>query len=249
VSRGFLGLTVSCARCHDHKYDPIPTTDYYSLYSIFSNIREPKELPPLGKFVSLSQKQAAYQERLDAIQKVYQEYGAHRYVEMVAFFKTQAADHMVAARDAEGLSNTEVEELVRDRQLNQQVLARWRKFLRESKESDEPVFRLWHMAAAIPDKEFTSRWSAARRSVKSSSLIEKAVDTTAITSLRDLAAAYAAVLERYDRPEPFGDPEADQLRAVVRGPKSPVDVPLEEFDLICTEGDRNNMRSIQVRYN
>ena len=31
VSRGFLGLTVACARCHDHKYDPIPQTDYYAL--------------------------------------------------------------------------------------------------------------------------------------------------------------------------------------------------------------------------
>src|SRR5262249_9315318 len=83
----------------------------------------------------------------------------------------------------------------------------------------------------------------------SSSLIEAAVDTKAITSLRDLAAVYAAVLEGYDQPKPFGDLEADQLHAVMRGPKSPVDVPLEEFDLICTEGDRNNMRSIQVRYN
>ena len=42
VTRGLLGLTVACARCHDHKYDPIPTKDYYSLYSIFSNIRQPK---------------------------------------------------------------------------------------------------------------------------------------------------------------------------------------------------------------
>lgn len=35
VSRAVLGLTVSCARCHDHKYDPIPTTDYYALAGIF----------------------------------------------------------------------------------------------------------------------------------------------------------------------------------------------------------------------
>lgn len=35
LSRGFLGLTVSCARCHDHKFDPIPTQDYYSLAGVF----------------------------------------------------------------------------------------------------------------------------------------------------------------------------------------------------------------------
>jgi cytochrome c553 len=37
VSRGFLGLTVACARCHDHKFDPIPTRDYYSLASVFAS--------------------------------------------------------------------------------------------------------------------------------------------------------------------------------------------------------------------
>jgi len=35
LSRGFLGLTVSCARCHDHKFDPIPTQDYYSIAGVF----------------------------------------------------------------------------------------------------------------------------------------------------------------------------------------------------------------------
>jgi mono/diheme cytochrome c family protein len=37
VTRGFLGLTVQCARCHDHKYDPIPQTDYYALAGVFFN--------------------------------------------------------------------------------------------------------------------------------------------------------------------------------------------------------------------
>ena len=47
VTRGFLGLTVSCARCHDHKYDAIPIADYYSLYGVFANCESPLE-PPLA---------------------------------------------------------------------------------------------------------------------------------------------------------------------------------------------------------
>lgn len=37
VSRGLLGLTVACARCHDHKFDPIPTKDYYGLAGVFAS--------------------------------------------------------------------------------------------------------------------------------------------------------------------------------------------------------------------
>ncbi|HEY5227427.1 MAG TPA: PSD1 and planctomycete cytochrome C domain-containing protein [Opitutaceae bacterium] len=45
TTKAFLGLTVTCARCHDHKFDPIPTADYYSLYNVFANTAEPKEEP------------------------------------------------------------------------------------------------------------------------------------------------------------------------------------------------------------
>ena len=37
VSRGLQGLTVACARCHDHKFDPIPTEDYYALAGVFAS--------------------------------------------------------------------------------------------------------------------------------------------------------------------------------------------------------------------
>ena len=47
MTRGLLGLSVACARCHDHKFDPIPTDDYYSLYGVFASSEEPEELPLL----------------------------------------------------------------------------------------------------------------------------------------------------------------------------------------------------------
>ncbi len=40
ATRGLMGLTVACARCHDHKFDPIPTADYYSLFGIFNSSEE-----------------------------------------------------------------------------------------------------------------------------------------------------------------------------------------------------------------
>src|SRR6185503_7027882 len=39
VTRTFLGLTVACARCHDHKFDPIPTEDYHALAGVFASIK------------------------------------------------------------------------------------------------------------------------------------------------------------------------------------------------------------------
>jgi hypothetical protein len=41
LGRAYLGLTINCARCHDHKFDPITTADYYALYGIFHSTRYP----------------------------------------------------------------------------------------------------------------------------------------------------------------------------------------------------------------
>ncbi len=48
LSKATMALTVACARCHDHKFDPIPTQDYYSLHGIFASTAEPAEKPIIG---------------------------------------------------------------------------------------------------------------------------------------------------------------------------------------------------------
>jgi hypothetical protein len=44
VGKAFLGLTIACARCHDHKFDPISTKDYYSMASIFASTKQLSKL-------------------------------------------------------------------------------------------------------------------------------------------------------------------------------------------------------------
>lgn len=61
VTRGLMGMTVACARCHDHKYDPIPTADFYSLYGVFSSSEVVDELPE----IALKQNQPTTEERKD----------------------------------------------------------------------------------------------------------------------------------------------------------------------------------------
>jgi mono/diheme cytochrome c family protein len=71
--RGLQGLTVACARCHDHKFDPIPTRDYYSLYGVFASSQEPAELPLLGKAVP-SPELVAFEDELKKRTAVVDEY-------------------------------------------------------------------------------------------------------------------------------------------------------------------------------
>ncbi len=44
-SKAFLGITVACARCHDHMFDPIPQSDYYAIHGIFASSEEPTDKP------------------------------------------------------------------------------------------------------------------------------------------------------------------------------------------------------------
>jgi mono/diheme cytochrome c family protein/cytochrome c553 len=66
IGRGMLGLTIACARCHDHKFDPVTQKDYYALHGVFRSIRKPSEGPVINR--SDPHEQEAYQARLRALQ-------------------------------------------------------------------------------------------------------------------------------------------------------------------------------------
>lgn len=71
-SRGFLGLTLSCARCHDHKFDAIPIVDYYSIAGIFSNSGEGER--PLARGEEIK----AYHDYFKPIYELHRRIGKHR---------------------------------------------------------------------------------------------------------------------------------------------------------------------------
>jgi hypothetical protein len=47
LGKATMAMTIACSRCHDHKFDPIPTADYYSLHGVFNSLVEPKDKPLL----------------------------------------------------------------------------------------------------------------------------------------------------------------------------------------------------------
>src|SRR5437879_2135399 len=62
TATAFLGLTLRCARCHDHKFEPIPQTDYYSTLAVFEPLKRPqKEREELERFVGTEAEVSVYE--------------------------------------------------------------------------------------------------------------------------------------------------------------------------------------------
>jgi len=92
IGRGFLGLTIACARCHDHKFDPVTTADYYALRGIFASCTEPK-IGPLIAGDPQSTKFLEYQNNLAKMETKAEQ----------AFFKIQREYNEKMLKNAEAI--------------------------------------------------------------------------------------------------------------------------------------------------
>ena len=98
VSKGFLGMTVSCARCHDHPFDPIPTTDYYALHGIFSSTMEPQEKPMIS--VPIEPEYSEYLKRKEELEKRNKEDYLNLVIQLNARFLKNAPAFLTVIADS-----------------------------------------------------------------------------------------------------------------------------------------------------
>jgi hypothetical protein len=121
VTRGFLGLTVACARCHDHKYDPIPQTDYYSLAGVFLNTSY-HEYPQVPK--SVLDQYTKIEEEVEKKQKVMQDMQTNFSNQLSQSLAFQTSNYLEGVYDVVA-SKKEVADVVESRKLDYEVLERW----------------------------------------------------------------------------------------------------------------------------
>jgi len=152
VSRGLLGLTVSCARCHDHKFDAISTKDYYSLYATFGSSEKPDELPLIGE-PKQSNELNKYQARLHELKTSYTDMAREQSEVMRGRLRMQVGLYLreIAKGAPEpDLASADVLSYRTD-DLRPQVLDRWQRYVAKMPENDAvfgPWVKLEKLAAA-----------------------------------------------------------------------------------------------------
>lgn len=250
VCRGTMALTVGCARCHDHKYDPIPTADYYSLYGVFDSCRENVvELPgaekPDDAFL------AELKKRKDALEALRQE----RRASTSARVRSRIGDYLMAQRELSKYPEEGFDQVFEVGDMLPAYVHRWRDHLRDTSLRNDPVFLAWHRFNGISDTEFAERSAAITQSLHELSAEQinprvAAAFATPPESFTDVISRYATVLRTVDaewqaeleRAKTAGetvtslqDPADEQLRRLLYGPGSLCEVPDEA--VVHTEYD------------
>ncbi len=255
VSRGLLGLTVACARCHDHKYDAISQADYYCLYGVFASSEEPAELPLVGPDCRDSS-------RGRVPRKVRREgagiSGARRHAVSRADGGGAPPSRRLPADRRDDASRPERRRRLLHVALTAstapQIVGRWRRYVARRSSPGDPVFGPWRDLMRPTDADFEQRapaiarhWLGLARGMAHGQLNPLIADELARTELHsraDVARLYGDAFRKayaeakQEAKEPAAakagsqvgsdNPARQQLLDILAGPRGPGLVPAEQ---------------------
>ena len=205
VTKGFLGMTVSCARCHDHMFDPVPTEDYYALHGVFASTIEP-EIKPVVATPDANQR-ADFEEKLKALEEENRAIYYKVVERILGELHGKMGPYLLAAqgaprRGAPPLTAEEIKE--RDRISRENKLDRYLvQLLVRTLRADDSVFGPFKAFAALKSSEFAeaapklaadiaARSGAHRRAHL---LIAAAFQDAQLSTMSDVAAIYTRIFE------------------------------------------------------
>ncbi len=250
LSRATMGLTVSCARCHDHKFDPIPTKDYYALYGVFSGSTErtvpavasPERTPETAAF------EAELKKRRDALAKKFAEKSA----QLLERLRAKTPGYLTAVPEVEKFPTEEFYSFIGPDDLNPVIVRQWHAYLLGTRKGLHPVFAPWHAYASHPADK-ADAW-VKEHAVHLNPRVAAAFAGPPAGSLREAAATYGKLFaEIYEKSkgkaEPLADPAEEALRQVLTGSDSPIALPpgsINEVEWFFEEAARVELAKLQL---
>jgi hypothetical protein len=198
VTRGAMALTVQCARCHDHKYDPISIEDYYSLYGVFHASND--HLIPFAK---------ADDTELVKRQKKFTTTMKKRREEAASRLRARVGDYLAAQLELKKYPEEGFDQILAPEDLIPASVRRWRDFLHTVKDG-HPIFAPWFAAIGKAQPGATLNPLVA------------AAFATPPTSPAEAAARYTKLFADAEKSDA---PGAEELRVFLRDPNSPTTVP------------------------
>ena len=159
VTRGLMGLTVACARCHDHKYEPVTTADYYALHGIFDSSQVPEDLPMIGE-APPGRDADAFARKLAELRQAIADHESAVHARAIKDAVAHAKDYFLeTARPTPRGDDNRPPKLADGYELEQLILDRLARLFDKKPES-HPILGPWIAVRGLPDAEVAPRIAA-----------------------------------------------------------------------------------------